>query len=360
MTLFFPSADATNSVRHSDAFKLRQVYLLLTRKCNLSCTHCIRSSTPFHQEMMDTQLALDTIQQLSQVSSEATLMISGGEPTLHPDFEKIVSAGSKRFTRVVVNSNGLRLAPLVDAGSHYCTEIQISIDGDHNTHDRIRGKGTFQKTIANINNLARKGIIVTVATTVTNSNITSISILDSYLSDMHFSRWNVKRVVGSGRASDSDDISTEDWNKLVKQLSQTTKNRDRLRISSMFSEEQIKIASRIEMAEMQSLEVYNANCGTGRSKLYINPNGSVYPCACMENRIVGSFRSQPASEILKCLSLVEVEPALQSVCRICPAWAICRGGCPGAAQRTVAPELGDPRCPLAAAGRRDAGISNDS
>ena len=339
-------------------FELRQIYLLLTRKCNLSCSHCIRSSTPFHKEMMDTQLALDILQQLHAIRREATLMISGGEPTLHPNFKQIVGTGLERFDRVVVNSNGLRLTPLLEACLHPSAEIQISVDGDEFTHDRIRGNGTFEKTISNINKLSNAGIFITVATTISNSNCNSLKNLDQILAGINFSRWNIKRVVGSGRASDTDDISTQEWNRLVEEFQRATLNAHRSRISYMFSEEGIQAASRTN--NDFELNAANSNCGTGRSKLYVNPNGTVYPCACMEDVIVGNFINQSAIEVLKLLENLGVEPTSEAACRLCPAWKVCRGGCPGAAKRTTAPGLGDPRCPLAAAGRVDAGVSNET
>lgn len=361
MPLVSTNANEVKLVPSSERFELRQIYLLLTRQCNLACSHCIRSSTPFHREMMDAHLALHILGQLHLIRREATLMVSGGEPTLHPQFKLIVATGLESFDQVVVNSNGLRLAPLLEACEHPAAAIQISVDGDEITHDLIRGHGTFAKTIANINQLARQGISVTVATTVTKNNIGSITRLDKILADTHFARWNVKRVVGSGRASDTDDISTPAWNQMVAELQQTTLNADRLRTSFMFSEEGIRTASNsISLLDSEDLDIKNANCGTGRSKLYVNPNGTVYPCACMENRIVGNFSNQSAHEILHFLNRLDVEPAQEAVCRLCPVWKICRGGCPGAANRTRAPALGDPRCSLAAAGRLDAGVGNEA
>ena len=354
MSLSLTKINATKHMVAAQRFELRQIYLLLTRKCNLSCSHCIRSSTPFFTEMIDTQLALDILEQLHVIRREATLMISGGEPTLHPNFKQIVRAGLERFDRVVVNSNGLRLNPLLETCMHPAAEIQISVDGDEITHDRIRGNGTFEKTISNINKLSDAGIFVTIATTINNSNCNSIKNLDQVLADSRFSRWNVKRVVGSGRASDADDISTYEWNRLVGEFQRTTLNGNRSRISFMFSEQGIQAASRTN--DDIALNVVNANCGTGRSKLYINPNGTVYPCACMENLIIGNFINQSAIEVLNLLNNLGVEPTSEAACRICPAWKVCRGGCPGAAKRTSAPGLGDPRCPLAAAGRVDAGV----
>ena len=309
--------------------------------------------------MMDTQLALHILQELHSIRSGATLLISGGEPTLHPDFKLIVNAGLERFDRVVVNSNGLRLAPLIEACSHPSAAVQISIDGDELTHDNMRGSGTFIKTIANINKLANQGIPVTIATTVTQNNVDSIPRLDRILANTNFSCWNVKRVVGSGRASDDDDITTPEWNRLVSELRPSAQNANRLRTSFMFSEGSIRAAASRESV-FGSPDMVNANCGTGRSKLYVNPDGTVYPCACMEDQIIGSFAKQPTDEIIHALESIDIEPASNAVCRLCPAWKFCRGGCPGAAKRTIAPALGDPRCPLAAAGRRDAGVSDAS
>lgn len=308
--------------------------------------------------MMETQLAMHILQELHAINHRATLLVSGGEPTLHPEFKQIVTAGLEYFDCVVVNSNGLRLAPLLEACSCPSASIQISIDGDEVAHDSMRGSGTFTKTIANINKLADHGIPVTIATTVTQNNVDSIHRLDSVLENIKFTRWNVKRVVGSGRASDTDDITTFDWNRLVSGLRQSAKNIDRLRISFMFSDEGIRAAS--SSSFFATTDMANANCGTGRSKLYVNPDGTVYPCACMESQIVGSFASQSAHEILQALGNLEIEPSPNAVCRLCPAWKFCRGGCPGAAMRTIAPTLGDPRCPLAIAGRYDAGVGDAS
>ncbi|WP_414430914.1 radical SAM protein [Alcanivorax sp. IL3] len=339
---------------HPRGFRLKQAYLLLTRQCNLSCSHCIRSSTPFNTEFMDYQLALHVIRELVTISEDSVLLISGGEPTLHRDFQSIVSFASEKFKQVVINSNGLRLRPLREVAIFPTVSVQISIDGGKAEHDAIRGEGTFERTIRNINELAESGLSVTVATTVTNSNIESIHDLDSVLENIAFERWNIKRVVGSGRANDADDISTGKWNEFVGCIKVSSKNKKRLRVSYMFSDESIRSAGSVE----ESTPSYSSNCGTGRSKFYINPNGTVYPCACMEDRIVASFKEQNIREIVGVLSQQEIEPHKSSVCRVCPAWQACRGGCPGAAMRTFSPSLGDPRCPLASAGREDAGLLN--
>ena len=38
--------------------------------------------------------------------TEATITLTGGEPTLHPDFKSIVDKSSQTFKRVCLTSNG--------------------------------------------------------------------------------------------------------------------------------------------------------------------------------------------------------------------------------------------------------------
>ncbi len=324
-------------------FQLDQVYLLLTRKCNLSCSHCIRSSNSTFTEMIEKNLAFKIIDELSSIRSDAVVLISGGEPSLHPEFYEIVVKSAESFRKVVVNTNGLRFNQLKNIAALENVSIQISLDGDEESHNMIRGAGTFRKTLLHIDKLSKLGINVMVASTVTKHNIHSISALDHSLSDISFNYWNVKRVVGSGRADDEDDITTPEWNDFVFEFKNTAINHQRLRIAPMFSETAIYNPANDDI-EPKTMDLLAQNCGTGRSKLYINPNGTVYPCACMEDNITGDFQLNTADNILNELSNLSIEPRREATCHTCSAWKLCRGGCPGASMRSKFPNFGDPRC----------------
>ncbi len=330
-------------------FQLDQIYLLLTRKCNLSCSHCIRSSNPYFTEVIDKDLAFRIIDELSAIRKDASMLISGGEPTLHPNFYEIVTKSAENFKNIVINTNGLRFKQLKNIANFQNVSIQISIDGDETTHDNIRGEGTYKRTLSNINKLSKLGINVIVATTVTKHNYHSIQTLDHELTNISFYYWNIKRVVGSGRADDTDDLTTFAWNDFAYKIKNESINLDRLRIATMFSENAIYNAANSNI-DAKNTNLLAHNCGTGRSKLYINPNGTVYPCACMEEIISGDFKSNSADSILSALGHLSIEPQQEASCHNCPAWKLCHGGCPGAAMRTKFPALGDPRCPVVSKG----------
>ena len=325
-------------------FNLKQCYLLLTRKCNLSCSHCIRSSDPSFTEFMSQELCEKIFTEFSFYTKDAQILISGGEPTLHPKFFDIVSKAYDLFNNVVINTNGLnfyklsKLSPLKDK-----VKIQISIDGDFSTHESIRGKGTYHKTLDNINKLSNLGFIVIIATTVANNNIKSMPELDSDLEQAHFFRWNIKRIVGYGRADDNDDISSDSWNSFYTDVKLSFKNKLRISIQPMFS---IETIARMDVVTCSNsdLSLRGVNCGTGRSKLYINPNGTVYPCACMEHKIVGNLALDSYISISEKIANLDISPKKSAICRKCRIWNICQGGCPGIGERNL--KNGDPRCPI--------------
>jgi len=86
--------------------------LEVTDRCNLSCPVCYASSGPHREETRD----LATIEKMLDaiVANEVepdVVQISGGEPTLHPDFFAILDAAKARpIKHLMLNTNGLRIA----------------------------------------------------------------------------------------------------------------------------------------------------------------------------------------------------------------------------------------------------------
>jgi uncharacterized radical SAM superfamily Fe-S cluster-containing enzyme len=84
----------------------------ITDHCNLTCPVCFAESSPARTKF----LPLATIETMldALVASEGEpdlVQISGGEPTLHPDFFAILDAVRVRPIRhVMINTNGLRIA----------------------------------------------------------------------------------------------------------------------------------------------------------------------------------------------------------------------------------------------------------
>jgi uncharacterized radical SAM superfamily Fe-S cluster-containing enzyme len=109
----------------------------LTEDCNLACPTCFINAHPGRDRYVrtaDLLRALDAVIE-REGGRVDILMLSGGEPTLHPDLAGILrEAAARPVTRTVVNTNGLVLARddrlLADLASvRDRVEVYLQFDG---------------------------------------------------------------------------------------------------------------------------------------------------------------------------------------------------------------------------------------
>jgi uncharacterized radical SAM superfamily Fe-S cluster-containing enzyme len=84
----------------------------ITEHCNLTCPVCFAESSPARTSFASLAGIEKMLDALVASEGEPDLVqISGGEPTLHPDFFAILDAVRARPIRhVMINTNGLRIA----------------------------------------------------------------------------------------------------------------------------------------------------------------------------------------------------------------------------------------------------------
>jgi uncharacterized radical SAM superfamily Fe-S cluster-containing enzyme len=84
----------------------------ITEHCNLTCPVCFAESAPTRTKFTPLATVEKMLDALVASEGEPDLVqISGGEPTLHPDFFEILDAVRARPIRhVMINTNGLRIA----------------------------------------------------------------------------------------------------------------------------------------------------------------------------------------------------------------------------------------------------------
>jgi uncharacterized radical SAM superfamily Fe-S cluster-containing enzyme len=84
----------------------------ITDHCNLRCPICYADSGPHRpgfRDLATVESMLDAV--VANEGEPDVVQISGGEPTLHPDFFRILDAAKRRPIRhLMVNTNGLRIA----------------------------------------------------------------------------------------------------------------------------------------------------------------------------------------------------------------------------------------------------------
>jgi MoaA/NifB/PqqE/SkfB family radical SAM enzyme/glycosyltransferase involved in cell wall biosynthesis len=151
--------------------KPRTLLLLINRGCNLRCAFCDLWDAP---EQMPVGPRLIPLLDEAVAIDVKVLVITGGEPFLHPDLFVATRAARDRGLAVNVTTNGTlidrRWAELWEGG---LSSISFSIDGLEATHDRLRGqKGAWGRTLRGLERvLARGGLPASVYFTVTAENV---------------------------------------------------------------------------------------------------------------------------------------------------------------------------------------------
>lgn len=84
----------------------------VTDRCNLTCPTCYAMSSPHygrHRTLAEVEQMLDLV--VANEGEPDVVQISGGEPTIHPDFFAILDiAKSKPIKHLMVNTNGILIA----------------------------------------------------------------------------------------------------------------------------------------------------------------------------------------------------------------------------------------------------------
>ena len=144
--------------------ELKNVFLMLSSKaCNLKCKFCYIKKSAFKKE--EDFLSLEKIKlTLDMLKGKKlnSIYLTGGEPLLHPDFNKIlrmclkVSNTTVMSNGVMINDKKARFLRKIDDESNFETIYRISLDStDELENDELRGRGSFRKALYAIMSLLK-------------------------------------------------------------------------------------------------------------------------------------------------------------------------------------------------------------
>lgn len=147
--------------------------LELTDACNLRCPMCYASSGPGgrHLTLDECRRAIDRLVEVE--GRPEILQLSGGEPTIHPQFVEVLDYACRQpIDLVMVNTNGVRLAGddrlVADlAERRERCQVYLQMDGLEEACNRVlRGEALLPRKLAAIEKLGRAGINVTLVCTL--------------------------------------------------------------------------------------------------------------------------------------------------------------------------------------------------
>jgi len=181
---------------------LRYLEFQITDRCNLRCRHCYIGDG-YHQD-----LSLERVSKVLKEFEEIQglrLLLSGGEPLLHPHFWEINEILREYPFRSILLSNGTLITE--ETAKKLCVhEVQVSLDGMKEGHESIRGEGTFEKALQAIENLQEANIRVSIATMIHRKNLKEFDELASLIQSKNIREWNVDVPSIAGRMGENKDF----------------------------------------------------------------------------------------------------------------------------------------------------------
>ncbi|HEU4561613.1 MAG TPA: radical SAM protein [Longimicrobium sp.] len=120
----------------------------ITEHCNLRCPHCIRDDVTTVRNL-DPDLILRTVDQARVLFGDVSVSMTGGEPTLHPQWERIIAGLHERGVAYGFVTNGWHMRRLMPALDRYPPAgVKLSLSGaDEAVHDAERGRGSFRRVL---------------------------------------------------------------------------------------------------------------------------------------------------------------------------------------------------------------------
>ena len=243
---------------------LRNVFLHVTKACNLRCDYCYFSaSKPLPGELTTAELGR-VWPELVAVRPQK-VVFTGGEPLLREDIFALLAglrdADPEHRVRRCLNTNGhLVTAAVANALVGLADEVRVSIDALAERNDAHRGAGNFAAALAALDCLYAAGFEPKALVTVTSATLPDLEELLCLLAGHKITRVNLNlfRPIGRGRRHHS-------W---------------------MVEQAQVRAAVRRAWERCYPDRPIPPdppgaglclNCGVG-SFLNILPNGDVFPC----------------------------------------------------------------------------------
>lgn len=161
---------------------LKELWVHLLQTCNLSCSHCLVSSSPKGEKGLSKEFLLNIINQAFDLGVRR-FYFTGGEPFVRDDiFDLIRYVTEDKKAELIVMTNATlfqgRRAEQLKNLNRERLKFQVSLDGTTpETNDPIRGKGVFQRACEGLKLLAELGFETSLTAVVTKTNLIDLENL---------------------------------------------------------------------------------------------------------------------------------------------------------------------------------------
>ncbi|MDD3301235.1 MAG: radical SAM protein [Patescibacteria group bacterium] len=241
----------------------------LTNICNLRCLHCLNNSGNEDPEALSTGEIFKLIDDLKKINV-TKIYLTGGEPSLHPDFDAIATYIKSKNIEIALASNGMDIANKISIIKKTVSNVSVSMDGIGETHDKFRNtQGSFDNLINSISLLRNNGVKVRISSMIWKENIGQLEQMIVLAKKMGVYRIHFSMLVSAGRAADNINkiaLADDDYGTVIKQIH---------KLIEKYSGEDILVS----VIRDKRIDCESNSCYGGERILHINTKGYIFPCS---------------------------------------------------------------------------------
>lgn len=307
---------------------LKSIYIEIISYCNQRCIYCYNSDTLKNKDMIDIATFKSIIDQCFSDELD-NIILSGGEPMLHPNINEMLDYCNKMNIKVNIISNATLINDdVASLLSKYNPGLQFTIDGGEKLlNDYSRGKGTFEKQLLALENLKKHGYdgILNLRANIWRDNATE----DNIRSIIEFcKKYKIKRLdFVTAKKTNKFNLTISDAT-LINNISKWIKDNNQYNINITYDED--KPMYRCELADDKEEIKY---------VLRIASNGDVFPCQFFTSSefAIGNIYENNLDSILNSdknknlISLIKMRRFFINECEECVYSNTCHAGCPAKA-----------------------------
>lgn len=251
----------------------------ITDNCNLRCKHCYQNTFSPENDLPFEKLFFifsNICEYLEMKNKKLVIDITGGEPFLHKDWEKLIEEilNSKYSESLGLITNGF----LIRDDIIYKIEknkiiLKVSVEGiDKEIYQFFRGKNyeNFIKVCEKIKEINTEKFLMF---TILEKNWQQIFKIFDFAFKYNFSGVIIERFIpyGIGEKMKKEVISFKSWMKIIEFLHKICEVDFEISNIVEFRGFMVKL-------ENKKYELYGSECIVGKNGIAIMPDGTVYPC----------------------------------------------------------------------------------
>ena len=328
-----------------------------TQAWDLACAHCRVSARP---ERDPAELSTDEgFELLAEVKrfGNPLLILTGGDLLKRSDIYHLatrsVAAGLR--TNITPSPTPLLTDEAIDEFQRCgISRMAMSLDGpEAPIHDAVRGlPGTFERALSALQHARDIGLETQVHTTVTRRNLPTLGHIAEQVGELQAKMWSLFFPVSTGHPDDSNDLTSEDYEKIFEFLFEISK----------VAPFEVKTTEALHYRRYIAQRLKNEHGGRGgangrmlwrttgvsdgRGFVFVSHTGEIYPSGFLPVS-GGNVRTDSLVDVYQNSSLFRIlrEPSARAgKCGYCEYHKICGGSRARAYALTGNYLEADPRC----------------